>query len=331
VPTYLYWGEEDFAIELAVKKLRNKVLDPDWATFNHKKFDNPSIRTINEALNTIPMGFGDCLIEIHQLNIFSKKTKGTASKEIPGSSDKDIQELLESIQSLPDRINLLFVVIFDRGSKRKIDKSLKTTKAFMSHAIIQQFDSFKSWDDKKVVSWIIDAAKDLNVKIDTMAATSLFETTGPELRKLNSELNKLATYKGKGNIIKKEDVEMLCSGIDNVFVLLEKWVHGDNLSALKELEKILDKDHPIKLIASLQTLLTQWLHIKLAIKYGNKSTQMAKELGIHPYVITKAIEKTRQIPIERLTYLRSKLTEYENKIKTGQLKAELSMEILMTM
>jgi DNA polymerase-3 subunit delta len=334
MPTYLYWGEEEFAIELAVKKLRNKILDPDWATFNHKKLDKPELRTLNEALNTLPMGFGDVLIEVRNLNIFSKKSRKKDTEEdtsTPASSDRDVKELLELIPELPDRINLLFVVEFPRNSKKKIDKTLKTTKTFIKHAVIQQFDSFKSWDEKKVTDWIIDAAREMNVKIEQQAAKALFENTGPELRKLNSELNKLATYAGEGKTIKKEHVMLLCSGFDNVFNLLEKWVYGNTHDALKELEKILDKDHPVKLIASLQTLLTQWLHIKLELKYGNTSTQLPQKLGIHPFVIKNAIYKIKHIPEERLSHLREQLTQYENKIKTGQLKAELALEILMTL
>ena len=139
MPTYLYWGEEDFNIELAVKRLRKKLLDPDWAAFNHKVFDSPALQTIIESASTIPMGFGDVLIEIYNQNIFSRKTK---EKKTPAVDEKHLQELLELIPELPDRINLLFVVVFPRGAKKKIDKGLKTTKTIEKHGVIQQFDAF---------------------------------------------------------------------------------------------------------------------------------------------------------------------------------------------
>lgn len=337
MPTYLYWGEEDFSIDLAVKKLRGNILDPDWKVFNHKVFNNPAIKTILEAITTVPMGFGEVLVEIHNLNLFSRKTKSKDSDEDAEDTDKDkvedrdLKELLELIPHLQDRVNLLFVVVFPRGSKKKIDKNLKTTKILEKHGIIQQFDSFKDWDSGKVIPWITDAAKELNVIMPRDVAVKLFETTGPELRKLNSEINKLATFVGPNKPIKKEHVELLCSGIDNVFVLLEKWVNGKTNDSLNELSKILDKDHPVKLIASLQTLLGQWLHVKLELKYGKTSGGLYKELGINQFVIKNAIEKTRSVPVERLSHLKEQLTIYENKIKTGQMNAELAMEILMTM
>lgn len=337
MPTYLYWGEEDFTIDLAVKRLRKKLLDEDWAIFNHKVLNNPPVKDIIEAISTVPMGFGDVLIEINNLNLFSRKTKAKKddaeeeqnSQQI--NNEKDIKELLDLASNLPNRINLLFVVKFPRDSKKKIDKSLKTTKLFEKTGVVQQFDSIKNYDDRKAIPWIKDAAKDQKVNISENAARTLFEIVGSELRKLNSEIKKLATYVGEGNTIKIEHIKELCLGIDNIFLLLELWVTGNRHDAMYELKKILDKDHPVKILATLQTLINQWLLIKLEIQNGKTSIQLNQELGVHPFVIKNAIEKTKKIPAERLSHLRKQLTIYENKIKTGQLPAEMAMEILITM
>lgn len=335
MPTYIYWGEEDFSIELAVKRLRNKVLDPDWATFNHKVMDAPSIQSIIEAITTIPMGFGGVLVEVHNMNIFSRKAKSTGEtdEDQPKSSvdEKDLKALLEALSDMSDRINLLFVIVFPRNSKKKIDRNLKTTKAFEAIGTIQQFDSYKSWDGSKVVPWIKEAAEELNNKIDDKAALKLFDTIGPELRKLNSEIFKLSTYVGEGKTIKISDVQTLCSGIDNVFVLADNWVHGKTHNTLVELRKLLDKDHPIKILATLQTILNEWLMIKLELKYGNKSTNLSKEMGIHPFRLNNIIKDLRSVQVERLSHLKTQLTLSENKIKTGQLSPELALEVLMTM
>ncbi|MDB9460227.1 DNA polymerase III subunit delta, partial [Dolichospermum circinale CS-545/17] len=34
MPIYVYWGEDDFAMEKAIVILRERVLDPLWASFN---------------------------------------------------------------------------------------------------------------------------------------------------------------------------------------------------------------------------------------------------------------------------------------------------------
>ncbi|MFN9614929.1 MAG: DNA polymerase III subunit delta, partial [Dolichospermum sp.] len=35
MPIYVYWGEDDFAMEKAIVTLRERVLDPLWASFNY--------------------------------------------------------------------------------------------------------------------------------------------------------------------------------------------------------------------------------------------------------------------------------------------------------
>lgn len=35
MPIYLYWGEDDFAIQKAVASLHDRVLDPQWISFNY--------------------------------------------------------------------------------------------------------------------------------------------------------------------------------------------------------------------------------------------------------------------------------------------------------
>lgn len=332
MPIYVYWGEEEFNIELAVKRLRAKVLDPDWATFNHKVLDSPSIQTLIETITTIPMGFGEVLIEVRNQNIFSRKTKGKEKeKALSVNDEKDLKLLLDLLPEISERVNLLFVIIFPRNSKRKVDKTLKTTKAVEKYGVIQQFEAFSPFKPNDVISWINDAARELKVKINHDASLHLFECCGTDLRKINTELNKLSTYVGEGNIIKLSDVKLLCSGIDNIFNLAEHWVQGKRYDSQMELAKLLDKDHPIKIIASLQSIITEWLHIKLELKYGNNSTTLAKEIGMHPFRLKKTISNLQNVPIDRLSRLKEQLTQYENKMKTGQIKAELAMEILMTM
>lgn len=51
MPTYLYWGEDDFAIAQALEQLKLKVLDPSWLQFNYHKLSGDSPEAIIEGLN----------------------------------------------------------------------------------------------------------------------------------------------------------------------------------------------------------------------------------------------------------------------------------------
>jgi DNA polymerase-3 subunit delta len=72
MPIYLYWGEDDFAMAKAVDTLRDRILDPDWASFNYEKIppDTPDavIQGLNQAM-TPPFGTGGRFVWLVDTNI----------------------------------------------------------------------------------------------------------------------------------------------------------------------------------------------------------------------------------------------------------------------
>jgi DNA polymerase III subunit delta len=65
MPIYIYWGEDDFAIAQAAHHLRDRTLNPDWASFNYDKISADQPQAILQALNqamTPPFGMGQRLV-----------------------------------------------------------------------------------------------------------------------------------------------------------------------------------------------------------------------------------------------------------------------------
>jgi DNA polymerase III subunit delta len=65
MPIYIYWGEDEFAMEKAVMELRDRILDPAWTSFNYHTFPPEGSNTIIAALNqamTPPFGAGGRLV-----------------------------------------------------------------------------------------------------------------------------------------------------------------------------------------------------------------------------------------------------------------------------
>lgn len=54
MPIYLYWGEDDFTLQKAVASLRDRVLDPQWSSFNYTLLapDQPDVivQGLNQAM-----------------------------------------------------------------------------------------------------------------------------------------------------------------------------------------------------------------------------------------------------------------------------------------
>ena len=53
MPIYVYWGEDDFATEKAIAVLRDRVLDPNWISFNYTAFTPDQADAVIQGLNQV--------------------------------------------------------------------------------------------------------------------------------------------------------------------------------------------------------------------------------------------------------------------------------------
>ncbi|WP_277877157.1 hypothetical protein [Sphaerospermopsis sp. FACHB-1094] len=70
MPTYLYFGENEFFLTRTIKQLKTHTLDQQWANFNYTEYPPESKETIPQALSDImtsPVGSGGRLV--HQQHI----------------------------------------------------------------------------------------------------------------------------------------------------------------------------------------------------------------------------------------------------------------------
>jgi DNA polymerase-3 subunit delta len=319
MPAYLYWGEEDFTLEKSVKDLREQLLDKEWALFNHKILDEPDIISLIEALQSLPMSFGNILFEIRTSNIFFRGSKKNFA------SDDQFSILMNILENLNDNIHVLFICRIARDTGKKIDSSLKITKLIQKIGQIQAFEAFKSYQEKDLVDWIIKCASSKDVKINRDVALVLLLNTGPELRKLDLELEKLKLHAAPKNLITKEAVLSLCSSYENIFVLLDYWLKNKKSLSLIELHKLYEKDHPLKILATLHTLIRRWIKIKIESKTKN-SFEISKIVNIHKFVIEKDLEKLRSVSVEDLIKLKNNLVHAEFNIKAGMVDAETALD-----
>ena len=322
MPAYLYWGEEEFNLDKAVKELREKVLDENWASINHKKLSEPEISELIETLQTLPMMFGNLLVEVNASNLFLRGNKKLSS------SDSQMQKLFEVLEKLNDRVHLLFVCPIPRESGKKIDSTLKLTKTLQKIGKVEEFPAYKFYEDYKLVDWILKQAGSKSLKISKDSASILLANAGTDLRKLDTELEKIKTTIHPKLQVSSKDLEEMISTSENIFKLADLWIKGEKIQAIKELHKLFEKNHALRILATLQTMTRRWLRIKISSKKHN-SFDVAKLVNLPKFVVEQDMNKLKNISEEKLIELREKAVQAEYKIKTGELSAENAMEILI--
>jgi len=321
MPVYLYWGEEEFNLENAVKELRNKIVSPDFAAMSHRKLDEPDIIALIESAQCLPMMFGDMLIEVNALSYFTRGAKKTFPDEL-------VKKLMESLERVNERVHLLFVCKIPRDSGKKIDGTTKLTKLMQKIGKVQEFHAFKFYEDTKVIEWIAKQAKTKSLKMSSACAEIMLANVGSDLRKLDIELDKIRVMIYPETSVTPENLKELADTSENIFKLADLWVKGEKDFALKELHKLFEKNHPLKILATLQTMSRRWLKVKILSKNSN-AFNISKQVNLPSFVVEQDIKKLRNISEEQLIQLRGKAVQAEFKIKTGEMPPESAMELLI--
>ncbi len=326
MPVNLYCGNDEYSINKELKKLRNSVLDKNFADLNRKILFEKTpkqleIKDIVELIETPSIMFGNILIEIHSTSLF---TRGKTEEE------KALTRLIKNIETLENNIYLVFICIFPKDTERKIDNSKKLVKTIKERGQIREFYNFKFYETNKVIDWILKTAKAKDLILSYENAALLQAFAGSDLRTLDNELEKLKTNIIPEKKIKKTDIEKLSQNNEDAFKVLDLWLKGDKLSTYKELNKLMQKEAPQKIIALFQTITKRWLRIKLEAEYSN-AAEIAKNIGAHPFFVQNELLKLRNIEAEKLLNMRKNLNEAEFSIKSGVIKSELALEMVMVM
>lgn len=319
MPVSLFWGDEEYNIDVEVKKLRKNIVDPSMAVLSHKVLDEPSLQVLVEAIETTPMMFGSMLIEVHSTKLFLR------GNDKISSSDVLMGRLINDLETLQDSLHVLFLCKIPRDTGKKIDSVTKLVKSIKKNGKIEEFSAFKPYETEKISNWVKSYLKREKVNISQASIESLIANTGTDLRKLAFELDKLTLLVHPEKNIEKHHIESLCASYDDIFALTDFYLQGDKTKAILELNKLFDKKHPLQILATLQSMVNKWLVIKLESR-SNPPSEISKIVKQHEYVVKLTIEKLKNISVDKLVGLKQNLTDAEFKLKSGNLSANVALE-----
>ncbi|HEY9701886.1 MAG TPA: DNA polymerase III subunit delta, partial [Allocoleopsis sp.] len=151
---FLYWGEDEFALEKAVKTLTDSSLDPNWSSFNLDKISPDQTDGVIQALNqamTPPFGFGSRLVWLVNTTICQQ------------CSDQLLRELERTLPNIPDSTVLLLT------TPNKPDGRLKSTKLLQKYAQFKEFAVIPPWKTELLIQLVQEVATEKQVKMTTRA------------------------------------------------------------------------------------------------------------------------------------------------------------------
>jgi DNA polymerase-3 subunit delta len=307
MPIYVYWGEDDFAMEKAIVILRERVLDPLWASFNYTSFPPEQTDSIVQALNQVmtpPFGAGGRFVWL---------INTTISQNCP---DHILAELQRTVKVIPPDSTLLLT------SRNKPDERLKSTKLLKQFATFCEFPLIPPWKTELLVQSVQQAAQTLGLKLNPLVVELLAESVGNDTRLLYNELEKLRLY--TQNSRKPLDVnivsELVRNTTQNTLQLATAIRTGDTPKALGVLNDLSNSAEPgLRIVATLIGQFRTWLLVKMMMETGERNPQAIAqfaEITNHKriYFIQQEV---KSLPLKQLILALPVLLELEVSLKQG--------------
>ncbi len=187
-PVYLIYGPEELLLEQALKRLRKSLAEVADLDFNMDTFDgeNATASEVLAAANTLP---------------FMSERRLVVVKDAHKMSSEDLGALAE-YASDPNPETVLVLVA------EKMAKNLRIYKAIDALGGVAEYKAPRKRDyPKKVVEMFADRGK----RVDMDAAEVLVRAVGYDLRRIDTEIDKIVTFSGAEETLSRQQIEEVIS------------------------------------------------------------------------------------------------------------------------
>lgn len=187
----------------------------------------------------------------------------------------------EAIPELPFGISDMLIVVAK-------NKPLKDGRAKRTY----DFPKLKTYDsNNQVIKWILDEGRSLNIDL-SLIASALFVNHGKSLRKISSEINKLAVLTPPGDSVRPEIARFLiCFSAElTPREIVDAVCEGHAARALAFYDKLQERaDETGWIIAYLQRHVLQYITIDFLTSGNTPSDKIIERIGVHPFVYKNVI------------------------------------------
>lgn len=305
---YIIKSDSYRLLDTKIKEL-TKEIDKENITHFDLTIDN--LNTIIEECNYTSLFNDKKAIIVNNVNIFSTKYEY-----------KEDMELLEKYLNNPNNNTILIFITDNISVKKKCVKIIKDNKNLF------ELKKPIGEDLKKLV---IDYLKINNFKIENSALTKLINNLNENYDFILNELDKVIVTK-KDYLITNEDIDKYTIKLEeeNIFDFVDLVIKKDTKNIFIKLEKyIQEKQEPAIILANIASQYRLIYSVKNLIKDGFTEKDIALELGIHPYRVKLAHEKSYNYTNEELKEKLLSIGSLDEKIKLGIIDKYVALKLFL--
>ncbi|TDF96768.1 DNA polymerase III subunit delta [Paenibacillus piri] len=318
-PIYICYGTESYLIQELIRKLTDKLIDPEHRPFAVSKYDlsETPIDTVIEEAETLPFMVPKKLV------IAANAAFLTGAKD-SGKVEHKLELLTDYMKSPAEFTVLLLTVSADKlDERKKIVKTLKESDCLVPCAALSA---------EELTQWVRQMAERADFSFAPGVEEKFIMYTGTGLQALSSELEKCALYAGRGGVITEEALDQLVTRSieQNIFVLIEHIVQLQLEKAFTMLSELLRrKEEPIKIMALIARQFRIMFQVKDLQQQGYSQQQMASQLGLHPFAVKVASGQSNRFELKRLADILSQLADLDYEMKSGKVDKVLGLEMFL--
>jgi DNA polymerase-3 subunit delta len=307
LPVYLLLGEERLFREELFKRALNSLLAPEDQQFNLVRLNAADLEaeTLLTNLETPPF-FGPCRV-IH----LAELEKGSTRLE---------EAILKGLSCLANGV-YFFVAAAKLDGRKKLHQELQKRLTVVDCNKIASSEA---------PAWVKQYADEFGLRLTREQVMTIAKRLGIELRRIRTELEKLATFTGKAGKLSDADLDALLPAEPepNIFGLMDAVVERNSRLGLPRLTELLDAGEPeLRILA---TLARQFRNVAAAFearRQGMGSKALAGMLGINPYVAEKSMSQAGRFTLTELHQAITRLLWADFRIKSGRREPRLELEL----
>ena len=232
--------------------------------------------------------------------------------------------LAPAVEQIPSTTRLLITVAGRIGASNKLAKAITA-----AGGSIREMQHLKG---RALTEWASRRAAEKH-GLPANIAPQVVRVSPPDLSIIDSELTKLAAYKASGSKLTGEVVTELLAGgrEDEIFKLTDNLLPQPTAQAL-DIARNLTRGgmQPTSVAYRMARHYALVLEVKARQDRGESLQQVQDVMAEHRFVVQKAFDVAQQANSDRLEQALGQIRDYEWEVKSGQVDAELGLEVLLT-
>lgn len=312
---YIFHGTDEFTRAETLADFKRRLGPPDTVDLNTTLFEGKSLTLgeLRHACDAIPF-----LAEKRLVIVTGMLARIAAQKKL-------VADLADYLPRLPGTTRLVFVESKSLPANHPIVKlTQQEERGYVK--------KFSPPDAKALPRWVQERARKHGGEIEPQAAHQLAAVVGADLRLLDQEIIKLATYTNAERPITKQDVDDMSPYAQTaiVFDMVDALGRRDGRSAVRTLHSLLDAgEHPLGLLAMVARQFRLLIQVKELKAQGINPPAIAKTLKLHPFPTGKLCNQAIHFTAAQLEAVYRHLLDTDVAIKSGEIEAELALDLLV--